>query len=294
MSLLSTFLRIKNHSKIENTFPEDSIFLYDDIRKKHHRETPQCTCLEGSITVEAALIIPIFACFFAFVLFYFQIMQIYIGVQGSLEQAGGRAAVLAELETKEEAKGNLEYLALIKGQMYLSLKENLAVANYVEGGVMGISLLTSEFKGDYVLLKANYRIRFPIKLFGRIDFSVTQKTRFRKWTGWHSLEETDDEIFVYLTQYGEVYHLRKSCPYLDLSIHPVSLEQLSKLRNANGEKYDNCLFCIKNEVEKREVYITNYGNKYHSSINCIGLKRVIYQKKLSELGGISGCRKCSR
>ena len=304
VSLFPTLLQIKNRSKIVDTFPEDRIFLHDDMKRKHDRETPQYICISGSITVEAAIIIPMCACFFAFVLFYFQIMQIYISVQSALEQAGGRIAVLSELEmdenrinsvveTKEDVKRDIEYLALVKGQIYLNLKENAAIAHYVSGGAMGISLLTSEFDGDYILLKANYRVKFPIKLFGIIDFSVTQKTRFRKWTGWHSVEETKGELFVYVTEHGEVYHLRKSCPYLDLSIRCTLIEEIPKLRNENGEKYIKCQLCKENEMEKEKVYITDYGNKYHSSINCTGLKRMIYQKKRSELGGMSRCVKCS-
>ena len=232
-------------------------------------------------------------------------MQIYINVQDALEQAGGRIAVLSELEIteniiedavekKEDVKQNIEYLALTKGQIYLKLKENTAIANYVSGGAMGINLLASEFDRDYILLKANYRVKFPVKLFRNIDFSITQKTRFRKWTGWHSLDETEEELFVYITEYGDVYHLRKSCPYLDLSIHCVLKEQIPNLRNKNGEKYAKCQLCKKNEPEKDKVYITDYGNKYHDSINCTGLKRMIYQRKYSDLGGMSGCVKCSK
>ena len=191
VSLLPTLLQIKNHSKIENTFPEDRIFLHNDIKRKYNRETPQCICISGSITVEAAIIIPMFACFFAFILFYFQIMQIYINVQNALEQAGGRIAILSEMEiaedrmdsvveNKKDITQNIEYLALAKTQVYLKLKENAAIAHYVSCGVMGINLLASEFDGDYILLKANYRVKFPIKIFGNIDFFVTQKTRFRK------------------------------------------------------------------------------------------------------------------
>ncbi|MBQ8280383.1 MAG: hypothetical protein IJZ23_11115 [Roseburia sp.] len=212
-------------------------------------------------------------------------------MQNALEETGRALAILSveELENPEIQEG---YFALAKSMVCMKLKDDGPVEKYITGGALGVSLLASEFEGDYILLNANYVMRFPIKLFGYQDFLICHKTRFRKWTGWHAVSESDEAAeWVYITEHGEVYHMRTSCPYLDLSIQEVPLIELGERRNYSGEIYDKCELC-KEEREQKTVYITNYGDKYHLIIDCAGLKRTIYQKKLSEVGGMRACSKC--
>lgn len=176
----------------------------------------------------------------------------------------------------------------------MKLKDEKLVAQYVSGGAVGVSLFTSDFEGDYILLNANYVMDFPINILGKLDFFVCQKTQFRKWSGWHSMVESDAwEEWVYITEYGEVYHMRRSCPYLELSIQKIFLFELKTKRNLNGELYEACERCEGGQSDG-VVYITDYGDKYHCTLACGGLKRIIYQRKRSEVGGMKACLKCSK
>lgn len=281
------------YNKIKKSLPRAKAFLYY-FRKNGNRETPQCTGLKGSLTMEAAIILPLFACFFSFLLFYFRIMQVQLTVQNALEETGRTLAILSA-EELENSEKNISYFALAKGMMYLKLQNDAEVKQYVSGGALGVSLLTSEFDGDYILLNANYVMRFPVKLFGNKDFLICQKARFRKWTGWRSVADGEErDIWIYLTEHGQVYHMRASCPYLDLSIQSIILAEVKEKRNYSGERYDECRVCENDENQMLRVYITNYGNKYHSTVDCSGLKRSIYQKRLSEVGGMRACSKCSK
>lgn len=292
VSLFNNFMVFTNNNKTKKSLPGAKTFLSYSLRKDK-RETPQCTCQKASLTVEAAIILPLFACFFAFLLFYFQIMHVQLAVQNALEETGRSLAILSADEL-ENSGGDIGYFALAKGMLYLKLKDDRRVEQYVSGGAVGVSLLASEFDGDYILLNVNYIMRFPVKLFGNQDFLICQKTRFRKWNGWHSVAETGDTgEWVYITENGTVYHMRTSCPYLDLSIQKISWTELSEKRNYGGERYDECERCG-DEKNQTLVYITNYGDKYHFTISCGGLKRTIYQKKLSEVGGMRACSKCSK
>lgn len=283
---------IKNRKyKNEKSLPKKKQSLHFYIEKER-REAPQCIWQRGALTVEAAVILPLLACFFSFLLFYFRIMQVQIAVQDSLEQTARKIAVFSvkELEASEDA---VEYFAVAKSLVYLELRQNAVVEKYVSGGALGVSLLASEFDGDYILLRANYGMNFPVNLLGRKIFLISQKAQVRKWTGWHVVNAgMEAGMTVFVTQYGEVYHMRTSCPYLKLSIQSVAESVIFTCRNENGGKYKACERCVTGTSETGTAYITAYGERYHYEIGCSGLKRTVYQKKLSEVGGMEACPKC--
>ena len=259
--------------------------------------TPPFACKKGSFTVEAALLLPVLACFFSFILFFFQIMQVQLSVQSALDKTGRNLALLSAREKENMQDGNrlddVGYLALAKTSIYMDLQKNACIRKYVSGGVMGISLLSSEMDGDYIILNANYKVKFPVEILGNKSFWISQKACFRKWTGWHVVDiQKQKDMLVYVTMYGEVYHMRRSCPYLALSIQKVKRIYVPLLRNEAGSKYKECLACKNENEDHTFVYVTRYGGNYHYSMDCRGLKRTIYQKSLSEVEGMDSCVKC--
>lgn len=258
-------------------------------------ETPQFACQKGSFTVEAAIVLPLLACFFSALMFFFQVMQIQLSVQAALEQTGRSLAILSvgECMNSEEQMTDITYLSFAKTALYVELHEVEEIERYVSGGALGISLLTSDMDGDAIELIANYKVQFPLVLLGKKVFFINQRAYFRKWTGWHAMDVNHaEEIVVYVTQNGEVYHMRKSCPYLSLSIQKIEKAKIPVLRNKDGAKYKECKSCKREESISMSVYITNYGERYHYDMNCSGLKRTIYQRKLSEVEGKEPCAKC--
>lgn len=290
MSLFSYLYKLLNHKKIKESLPG----VWRFFRCSYTRETPQCICQKGSLTVEAAVILPLFAGFFSFLLFYFQIMNVELIVQNALEETGRKLAILAVQELEEPETEN-HYLLLAKGMLLAELKEEERIGQYVKGGAAGVSLLTSQFETEMIVLNARYCMHFPIRFFGIQDFLVSQKSLFRKWNGWKNKEERGAaDTLVYVTEYGTVFHMKRSCPYLELSIQKIDYEQLKEKKNANGETYKACERCAGKQSFSGNIYITNYGKKYHYDLNCQGLKRRIYQKRLSETGGMAACQKCSK
>lgn len=290
MSLRSSFW--KNDKKIMKSLPESIIFSRDsEYRKWFAKGTPQCTCRIGSLTVEAAIIIPLVTAFFVLLLFFFRIMQVQLVVQDALSDT---ARMLALYAGTEEQISNVQYLALAKGSVAAKLSEDKNVENYVTGELLGISLLESEFEGEEIFLKANYRMKLPFELLGRYYVYLHQQVCYRKWTGWKERQAAGTEhiVYVYVTETGKVYHQTSSCPYLDLSIRSVKLAEVQRIRNESGQKYRKCNECAEENVEKSEVYITSYGECYHDSLSCSGLKRTIYKIELKNVGGRNKCRKC--
>lgn len=292
VSLLRKFIKLFFNNKTKKSLPGVQEVLFCS-HMHNKRETPLCICQKGSITIETSVILPLFVGFFVALLFFFRIMQVQLVIQEVLEETGRSLAVLSVKEL-EEVETDIDYLGLAKTMVYLNLREEKLVEQYVIGGAVGVSLLASEFKGDYILLNANYVMNLPIRLFGRTDFLLSQRTRYRKWNGWHCRVDGEGlEEWVYVTEYGEVCHMRRTCPYLELSIQKIYTYELSTKRNLHGETYEACERCGTEQFSET-VYITDYGDKYHYSLECGGLKRIIYQKRRSEVGEMEACKKCSK
>ena len=115
--------------------------------------------------------------------------------------------------------------------------------------------------------------------------------RIKEWKGNKKagVGSEDDET-VYITETGLVYHKDYHCTHLDLSIHMVQTSDISSMRNADGGKYYACEHCMRNGGDG--VYITDTGDRYHSSLSCSGLKRTVYAVPISEAVGKGACSRC--
>ena len=254
---------------------------YPNIEKRH-----LCApSFYGSYTVEAAVVLPIFLSLMIFTIFYMRILQVEYGIQKALDQVGQQIAVVS---TKEEAPSLTELCLLCEGKM-ISDKVPLG---YVKGGALGISFQNSQLDGNYIDIQVTYDIAFPIAFFGKLQWHRTQQSVNRKWIGWDSSEEGIDGDYVYVTKYGEAYHLHRQCPYLNPSISAISYREVKDKRNHSGARYKACRGCGAKKVKSGVVYITQYGDVYHKSLGCIGLRRTIHRIPLTKVGERRLCEKC--
>ena len=102
------------------------------------------------------------------------------------------------------------------------------------------------------------------------------------------------EEMVYVTDYQGVYHTFSDCTYLSLSVTTASKSSLSSLRNVYGEKYHPCERCVRSSSNQNTFYITQSGNRYHSSSSCGGLTRHVRLIKKSELQNLHLCSRCAQ
>lgn len=85
----------------DKSLPEqNSISGSENIARKG---TPQCLRLSAVFTLEAAVVMPVLACFFVSVLFFFRIMQIQLEVQRALDDTGRKLAVCATTVSSDGA-----------------------------------------------------------------------------------------------------------------------------------------------------------------------------------------------
>lgn len=100
-----------------------------------------------------------------------------------------------------------------------------------------------------------------------------------------------EEEWVYITPYGESYHTSRECRYLSLKIQAGKVEEMERYRNKSGEIYRLCETCGV-DGSNGLCFYTGHGNRYHTSLYCSGLKRTIHTVKKSEVGSRHECSIC--
>lgn len=267
----------------------------------------------GSITVEAAVVMPLFIYGIIAFMYFFQIIYIQECVQSGMTQVAREASRygyiyedISEVQPEEQSTAT----SIFNGTFYkMRLNQYLMASNMsdscIMGGRNGIIMQLSSFMedGETIEIIAAYRIKIPVALISVKGFQMVQRVKTRafigmdyseKGNGTWGEEKNDDNQIVYITENGTVYHYKKTCTHLKLSIKGVKPEQLPLLRNDNGGKYKPCERCVKEESsEGRDwVYITTEGNRFHTTLECSGLKRTIFSVFLSEVRARGACKRC--
>ena len=135
-------------------------------------------------------------------------------------------------------------------------------------------------------------VSFP--LFAIPECKIYTQCVVKPWTGYGVAKATEwkqEEDMVYITKYGNVYHRNRNCSYLALSIQPIGFQDINEKRNEEGEVYLPCEYCKSNGFVT-VVYVTSYGNRYHISTRCQGIKRTVNRIPFSQIKEETPCKKC--
>lgn len=236
----------------------------------------------GSATVEASLILPMFI-FAVLVLFHGIRLRMAEGIL--YEAAVETVEYMAEISYLTECNATVPRMKL--GD-YID-NESL-VDSYIIGGVDGVSFEGTTYLDDegYVCLCITYEVGINVPIIGSMSGERSYEIRQRAYVGdtarSQDEELSEEDIYVYITDNREAYHLSRDCSYLDLSITPATKKK------AKAEGYTPCEFCGAEAGES--VLITKHGGKYHGRADCLGLKRTVYRVRKSQVEGMGACSRC--
>jgi len=270
------------------------------LYRNHAKRRPLPDSCQGSMTVEAAVLMPLFLFFFLNLMSGVEMLRLHGNIQYALWEYGKLISVSGyaydHLSEGEMIVGPGGVIVADYGIAYALRKElgdsymNTSPLKY---GISGLNLLESDYiTGDCVDIRLTYRVEpmFP----GMSGFSFRMANRYysRMWTGYEVFHIEEDakpqEEMAYVTAYGEVYHVTLSCSHLQMIVREVTLQEAKVRKNQNGRRYTECLECKfekggKQDVLARDrlagrnqiVYVTKWGDRYHYSSQCSGLKRTI-------------------
>lgn len=243
---------------------------------------------KGSLTLEAAIVVPLF--FFAMLClaYLLEMMAIQTTVRNALYSAG-----------KEAAQQAYAGAVLMSGELEQKIIENIGreqlEKSVVSGGASGIdcSKTVCNRITDVMNLQVQYQVEIPILMFRITPVTCEETLRVKGWTGYVSaIEDVTREDTVYVTDTGIMYHQDADCTYLDMSIRSVHAENIEELRNQSGGIYYACESCGEDKTDSEVRYITDYGTRYHTSLECKKIHRNVYAISIDEAYGLGGCSKC--
>lgn len=276
--------------------------------------------INAGLTVEAAMVLPLFLFFFLNLGCAIEMIRLHGNLELALCDVGNRLAVYgyvrseemqdsgeAEEEAEEETEKEAEWwnglagvafsYTYIKKEVVDYLGEEYLEESPLAYGAYGLQFLESNVLGTdgFMDLIVTYKVSPFSDIAGFWSFRMANRYYAHLWTGYEipgSGEGNTGRDVVYVTENGEVYHEDRNCTHLSLSIRKVSLQDAYDSRNANGEKYSSCRICRK-EGQGGEVYIAEDGTAIHYTRDCPGLKRMVYAIFREEAKGYRPCQRCA-
>ena len=238
---------------------------------------------KGSLTVEAALILPMFMMGLLTLVSVLLMHLAGMRIQASLLSEAERLAVRME-------DGESIAVSSVRDEIARSIPED--TLRFIENGSDGLDLSGSRLDDEYIILSLNCNLVPLTDFFGLIKVPLTRRCLAHAWTGYENGFFPDTE-YVYVTEDSDVYHIDRECSHILLTVVETSPEEVGSLRNDNGGRYRPCEICHSSLSDER-LYVTPEGDRYHKSISCSALKRTVRAIRKSETGNRRPCSRCGR
>lgn len=277
----------------------------------------------ASMTVEAALVLPLFLFCICNIIFLLDVVRLQSRVTAALQQTGDQICEYAWYREYAaggtggngdagsgresginipQAAGDILSLAFVSGSVRNHLGTEYMDSTCLRGGSRGISFLgTSILSGnDIVDIRADYRTRPFIPVLNGPDFKIRSRYYGHAWTGYRIGSGTGEagegaggrrSDHVIVAENGVVYHTDPDCIYLNPRVREVDASDLDHLRANDGSIYHPCEYC--HPAKSGSVFITPDGDRYHSSRSCSRLMRTTHEETMQEAGShLHACPKC--
>ena len=263
----------------------------------HKREERR---FDGSITVEAAVVLPLFLFFGVAVLAPVRWLDTQRQIQMIVERLGEDLSQYAYvMETgKTEAEAQSEQ----QSELFSDVAAGLWVHGQTKSYADTIRVIKSEVPDEQgnIHLELMYQERIPFFFESISGVTMRVAAKRRAWVGLDgkltgkSMTDDSEQKMVYVTPDGERYHRYRDCQYLANICKAISTKELQHLRNPDGKIYHICTRCTSGQTIQDTVYITTWGTRYHNDRACAAMSTYFRKVPLSEVIHYGECSVCAR
>ena len=301
-----------SHLKPNTLFQNNNTPL--QAHKRGNSEKDKRVYLKASLTVEAALGLPLILFAMVVLLMPVRIMNADMRMQAAAEavviDASKYQYTVKELKkyenenatsnaaAEEEHNSNAEECKSITSDAALGAYAALRAVKEVDDERLNIISFTgSRFmrEDDMIVVRLDYeyQLPFPVLHLG----SITQEAvaSRRAWTGKDGsdgatgISESEDDEIVYIGKNPTRYHLSPTCHYLSNNYNTVTVGSDGR---ASGRK--PCDRCGEGAATGQTVYVTPEGDKFHTDKNCSSMRSYPQAVKRSEVEYLGCCSYCER
>ena len=214
-----------------------------------------CVFQKGSLTAEAAMLLPVFLLAMLAVFCYIPVYARQINMTQKLLETAEKAAVYRALEQNDTETDS-------DSTLYRVYAYTPKIA-FPGAGKMWLT--------------AQVKVRPWIGYDGDLGFAG----------------EDDDCQIVYISDNREAYHTSADCSYLDIHLTAMGTAEVRTAKNREGEHYTACDKCCRG-FSGSVVYVSENGSHYHSSTDCAGLSRSPEAVLKSSVTDLPLCSRCAR
>ncbi len=257
--------------------------------------------LDGSVTVEAAFVLPLFIFAMISIMYLFNLIYIQLVMQIQLENTARivcastcvTTTIDANLDNDEnvdsileegikkivmDAAGTIAVKELFLSDDIRTFADNSLIVDGSEGLSFYGSTVTNTASFSNITL--TYKARMPFIPEDVFTFNLINKCYFKAFSGKELKNNVDfREIYVYIAKNGSVFHLNRLCSYLERYTHLCNEELLKKeypyIKLCTLCKQGNNLFTQPQLNGISYVYVTDDFDAYHITEACPYLNRYI-------------------
>ena len=251
------------------------------------------TCIKGSMTVEAALVLPLF-CFFVISMGNaMEMIRLHGNLEVALWNVGRQIGIYGALPERQQDSSShrLEAVAVaytyVRKQIEDQLGKEYLETAPVDGESNGLQFLESNIEGDIYEINMTYRVAGFPQLPGFKQFRMANRYYGHMWNG-YEIPDLEEEKYIYVTENGRVYHTDRECTHIRLSVRAVEAAEAVR----GYRPCEKCIDKIPESTEKRLFLISENGECYHSRRDCSGLKRTVQKIPKEEAFKYEECRRC--
>ncbi len=261
--------------------------------------TPRAS-LEGSMTIEAALLLPLILSFLMLMGSIVEMMRFSGRVQLELWNLGNQISMYGYLQDsigeEEQASDPLGLASMFTEAHIRTRLEHALGEEYMDNapieGELHVRVVQNPHE-DTVEVVVTYTVSPWMAIAGFPSFQMRNTYYAHLWNGYDlSPSEAPSGALVYVTENGSVYHLERNCTYIDISVNRVDANSLLTLQTAEGISYLPCQIC-REPLPKEHYYITREGEVYHYDSHCSSISRTVFSIPMEEAGAYRPCGKCA-